>query len=749
MRKICFLLIAIAISVSIKAQDFLGYSNSNYSGVSGIDLQPAAVVDSRYRVDITLVGFSASLYNNYLGLNKDAILKDLDVDEAGFKDNYLKVRKHKRDKSFYFSTQVYLPSFLITINRKNAFAMDGKIRSMFNVDGISHKLASYLYNVDPEAETLPSTNLYNKKLNITNMSWLDYGITYGHVFRAEGTHFFKGAATVKMLQGLQASYVNLDNMNYNVIDDEVYMSSTNLGFGYTDDIVFAPSLGFDFGAVYEWRPDYDSYLYDMDGQTGLSRRDKNKYKLRLGFSVLDIGSVKFKNANVYAGPVATGSEVEPGDLTADDDSPFGVQNVDMQVKTIKMKLPTAISAQVDYNVYKKFYVNFTPYYAFKFKNSNTKVHDISTFSLTPRWDFKWFGFYNPLSVDFYGNAKMGLGFRLGPLIFGTNNIVPLITNTNMYGADFHVLLKVPVLYGRPRDSDNDKVSNKKDKCRDIAGTWEFAGCPDKDLDHVLDTEDDCPDNAGLAKFKGCPDTDGDDIMDKLDQCPDKHGPKSNGGCPDLKLSLIDTLGNLAETVKNEKNGDFVFAGLPERRLAIFKLEGANTDTVTVVKVITKGGSELALRNEKDRLFKFVMVIDTAGKASQKEPVDSAVIVPEISPLRPKDNSFNKTIGNFDFAKADINTESYSVLDELVNLLQKNADWNLKIIGHTDNRGSEKYNVMLSQKRADAVKKYIIKKGIAADRLEVKAHGSIHPLEDNKTEAGRQKNRRVELEVINK
>ncbi len=81
------------------------------------------------------------------------------------------------------------------------------------------------------------------------------------------------------------------------------------------------------------------------------------------------------------------------------------------------------------------------------------------------------------------------------------------------------------------------------------------------------------------------------------------------------------------------------------------------------------------------------------------------------------------------------------------MLQKNVDWRLKIVGHTDNRGNEKYNVMLSQKRADAVKKYIIKKGIAANRLEVRAQGSMQPAADNETGSGRKKNRRVELEII--
>src|SRR4051812_49420643 len=115
----------------VNAQDFLGYANSNYSGVTGTDLNPAAVVDSRYKVDVTLTGLSFGVYNNYLGLKRSALDHTGSLikgtypafNDPNFMKNYLEVRQSDKNKSVYLSLQFYAPSFLITINKKNAFAL--------------------------------------------------------------------------------------------------------------------------------------------------------------------------------------------------------------------------------------------------------------------------------------------------------------------------------------------------------------------------------------------------------------------------------------------------------------------------------------------------------------------------------------------------------------------------------------------------------------------------------------------------
>ena len=94
----------------------------------------------------------------------------------------------------------------------------------------------------------------------------------------------------------------------------------------------------------------------------------------------------------------------------------------------------------------------------------------------------------------------------------------------------------------------------------------------------------------------------------------------------------------------------------------------------------------------------------------------------------------------------IRDQSYESLDSLASVLLKKPEWKLHIAGHTDNKGDEQDNLVLSKKRAEAVKAYLISKGVKADKLIVEFFGETKPIADNSTSEGRQKNRRVEMEV---
>jgi OmpA-OmpF porin, OOP family len=100
--------------------------------------------------------------------------------------------------------------------------------------------------------------------------------------------------------------------------------------------------------------------------------------------------------------------------------------------------------------------------------------------------------------------------------------------------------------------------------------------------------------------------------------------------------------------------------------------------------------------------------------------------------------------NFDTDKADIKAESQPVIDEIAKLLQGDGALKLSVEGHTDNTGTAARNQTLSGERAQSVLGAIVGKGIAKERLSAKGFGQDKPLADNASDAGRAKNRRVEL-----
>ena len=102
---------------------------------------------------------------------------------------------------------------------------------------------------------------------------------------------------------------------------------------------------------------------------------------------------------------------------------------------------------------------------------------------------------------------------------------------------------------------------------------------------------------------------------------------------------------------------------------------------------------------------------------------------------------------FDFDKSTLRPESFEELDKLKDLLNKYPNMNIEISGHTDSKGSDEYNLELSQGRADAVRQYLLDNGIMAGRIEAKGYGETQPEADNDTEEGRQINRRVQFTVL--
>lgn len=830
-----------SLPVITQAQDFHPYANSNYGGISSATLNPAMLADSRYKVDILLFGANTAFGNNFIGFSKTAldhpdysffkaIKAESDTDKSTigfpafqdslFQDKYISTRLNGQVKSFYFKNRIQLPSALITINEKHAIGLSGAIRTYINVDGVEEPLAQQIY-ADFGDSVQYFASLQNKHFSVQYMTWQESAITYAFTAMDKNEHFLKLGVTPKLLFGLGSAYMFVDDMKYMTTSDSTltffqsdveYSHSNNFEFpeggGFKYKIASKLGLGLDIGAVYEWRPDYQKYKYDMDGETNLWMRSKNKYKLRVGFSVTDIGSIKFERG-AYS-----------NNFTADVDN-WNIRNLNFDSIPVsafddtlrnrfvsrptdqfyKMNLPTAFSFQIDYQIWKDFYVNFTSFTAVQWNKNPNKVHDISNYSLTPRWDHKWFGVMIPMGINQYKTFNLGACARIGPLILGTDNLAAFFSKKKtIYGADFYFQAKIPIFYKEPKDKDKDKVSNKRDHCIDIPGVWEFLGCPDRDGDHVQDSEDlcpdtpglkqyngcpdkdgdgivdnqdacpdepglpafngcpdkdgdgiidkddDCPDEAGLATFKGCPDKDSDGVMDKIDLCPEKPGPIENEGCPEIKLTLVDLAGQSLKVTKQAKDGSFTYENLPSDSICVFRLEGDPDKTIGVneVRVIVNNASKRAIRSQADGLFRFDIPKPVGNGLKPVEVKDVVVVL-----TKEEQAVIKKAFDNLEFesGKDIIRSSSFTALDELAALMVKHPTWGLKISGHTDNVGKPAANMTLSKKRAEAVKKYLVSKGVPADHLRSEWFGQTRPIAPNTTPEGRQKNRRVEMLII--
>lgn len=851
MKRVLTLLAGlICIAGSLQAQNMIGFMNTNYSGIYGIDFNPSSIADNRMKMDINLIGFDFGFTNNYGGLDP-AVFKGKSAFGAfrayrggdstafsGFEDStfqYSMINRKTDDavRSFTLGTRVMLPlSFFFGYDEKYSVSITGEFRTMINVDGISTPMANLLYS-DFSDSVLWNSSFTNNNASIQMMTWHEIGFGFARVMKDDNENFWKIGVRPKLELGLGSMYFFAEELVYEPNhNDTVTIMGSNVQYGHSTNFDFpngtgdqsafsynyseifaSPGVGLDVGVTYEWRPKYQDFKYDMDGETNLWMRSKPKYELKAGFSITDIGWIKFNRA-AGSGDFSGGIDhwyfrsIELQD-TIPETTDFPMQALDDTLRTLftfretsptyRMNLPTAFRGDVDYHIWNDFYVNLQFAYAVQWKKNANKVHDLSYIALTPRYDYKWAGIMVPMSFTQYKDFTVGTCIRLGPVFFGTSDMGAFFGKKNdIYGMNIYFGSHIPLHWKEPKDRDKDKVSDKKDKCIDTPGIWEFLGCPDRDGDHVqdaedicpdepglkefngcpdrdndkiidkqdacpdepglqefngcpdkdgdkiIDKEDDCPDEAGLKEFKGCPDKDGDGVMDKIDICPEKPGPVENEGCPEVILNLVDLAGQSLKSAKQAKDASFTYEQLPADSLCVFRLDGDADKTVGVneVKVIVNGLPKRALRSQSDGLFRFDI-----PKPIGNGLVKQAEVVPVLT--QKEAEILKRAFDNLEFesGKDIIKPGSFASLDTLADLMKKKPEWNLKISGHTDNVGKAPANMKLSEKRAKAVKAYLVKKGIDEKRLITEWYGQTRPIAPNTTPEGRQKNRRVEMMII--
>jgi outer membrane protein OmpA-like peptidoglycan-associated protein len=797
------------LGLQVNAQNYLGVTTSNYGGVMSTDLQPASFVDGRFLFDLNLGSFNVNTYQNFVSFNTSGLpggwLKSFKNEQAydswalpdsTFMDRHI-VKRYNDNSNNKMGANINLQMDLFNlafhINPKIAIGVKAKARSITNIDNVDPSFAILI------EEGLDYPSLWNQRineqfLNVNHLTWAEVGFNYGQVVLDQEEHFLKLGATIKYLKGYSAAYFQTSNLQFNLKNnDTTQLLTGNFNYGYSDNL---PGLiengldnkfnsnfgvGLDLGFVYEWRPKYKDFKYDMDGETNLWMKNKNKYKAKVGISLIDLGSMRFKKGGLSRNfsvnnsspfdlqSFSTVSSLSDFDQILDSliNESSGAGNTNWTSEqspnsTFVMRTPTALSLQLDYQLGKYFYVNVSGVMNVILKKKDTKVIVPNQLSITPSFDWSWFGLFLPISMNEYSGFKTGLASRLGPLSIGVTDFRALFSVGKVRGAEFYLGLRLPILYSAIKDKDKDKVSDLKDNCISTPGIWAFKGCPDTDGDGLMDKEDDCPEIAGLAEFKGCPDSDGDKIMDKLDDCPEiaglvefkgcpdtdsdgikdsddacpqNAGPKENQGCPDKDSDgLFDFIDACPEIAGPKENN-----GCPWPDTDGDGILDKDDDCPLLKGPVANMGCPYKDTDGDGLLDKDDDCPNTAGPIENKGCPIIEVEIVEV--LR---TAFDNL--EFESGKDIIMEASKVALDELADVLIKKATWKLEISGHTDNIGGENFNLVLSKKRAEALKNYLIFKGVDTNRLITFYFGETQPLIDNTTLEGRKKNRRVEMKI---
>jgi outer membrane protein OmpA-like peptidoglycan-associated protein len=754
MRKFTLgLMLAAVLPLASQAQKYMGIATSNWGGTNMLYLNPANVADSRHKFTIDL--FS-------LGMGLDNSSAAIDMGEATKFKNFSNAVTFNTKEDFSIilpSAEIRLPGFMVSLGNKHGIALTSRVRAMNQFHNFSQDM--YRLVTDSTATNFTQNQqLVAEEFNWTGHAWMDIGLTYGGVIYEKGQHMIKGGITGRYLRG--AAYLSIlsNNINakYNYIPgQDATLTLTNTDFQYSqanaaglfgggdvkfNDLVGSAGKGFgaDLGVVYEWRPNNGKYTYDMDGKTGLLDRSKNPYKLRFSASVIDLGSIKYQNSdnivfntNNLNPTVVKGTEI--GDLITDTTElanyleSRGMTATRAKGET-KVGMPTMMVIGLDYHAIGKLYVNAT-YMSNMASHTKPGNSFYGQFTVTPRFDSRVFTLSVPITYSMLSStARIGAGVRVGGFFGGMDDIITL---GGRYSANFYFGAYVPINKKKPRDSDGDGVSNRRDKCRNEKGVWEMKGCPnpDKDGDGVLDKDDTCPDVAGSKTAAGCPDADMDGVADAEDRCPEAAGAVAMGGCPDRDS---DGIADIDDTCPDQA-GLAQFKGCPDT-----DGDGLadNTDKCpnAAGPIANQGCPDTDNDGVADDMDKCPTVAGTVNNSG----------CPEVSVEVKKRLAFAATAIQFETGKAVIKKTSNKMLDEIVKILNDYPDYNMTIEGHSDNVGNPAKNLQLSKDRANAVKNYFVAKGISDSRLSANGFGDAKPVASNKTAAGRAKNRRVAMDL---
>ncbi len=319
----------------------------------------------------------------------------------------------------------------------------------------------------------------------------------------------------------------------------------------------------------------------------------------------------------------------------------------------------------------------------------------------------------------------------------------------------------------PPDRDGDGVLDRDDACPVTPGmkTADPAtnGCPDSDGDGIVDPVDACPKEPGVAssdpKRHGCPppvDTDGVGIFDHNDACPKEPGDPSDDpkkhGCPPPKDSDADGIFDPVDACPFEagvasddpkKHGcppppDSDGDGIADPDDACPKEAGvANPDP-------KKHGCP----SDRDGDGIIDAVDACPDQAGDADPDPKKHGCPKVV-ITEKEITILERI-EFDNNKATIRPVSDPILNAVLRVLKQHPEFTkVRIEGHTDDRGSNKHNTKLSQRRAESVVNWLFGGGIAKERMIPMGYGEDKPIADNKTADGRQTNRRVQFMILEK
>ncbi|MBI1838340.1 MAG: OmpA family protein [Flavobacteriia bacterium] len=744
-----------------------GIVSDNFISSNIVTFNPASIVDSKTKIAF-VSNYNLSKISNFYAQNY--ILygiggKYINSNKSGYENKY---------------STVDLLNFKYEFNHKNAIGYAFREKSFSSINGLpsiwsENAVNNYSHNITNKQQNISS-------LAMNNLSYTEHIFSFAHLLFDKEKHFLKAGVSLKFLNGLDAKYFNVKSgeISFNTISPNMVVSNLEANFGQSasNNQLFYKNkgMGLDLGFIYEYRPNYEMQYYEMDGEKKNVRYDINKYKVKISGSITDIGRINFMKDTLYANFYNSNATVYSENIYNPNSifvSPYKGIFDQLQVsgkKTVsqnsnfKMYLPTTLHLSVDYHFKSHFYFSYNVSMPLSLSSNKIKITNFFIQTITPRIENSKYSLMLPISHMGNGKLYVGLAGRLSYkkvlLFLGSNNLSILIGQKTSLSRNFFCGVAFNILYKTHSDVDFDKISDDKDVCPFDAGLAEFEGCPDSDGDQIIDKLDNCIYDKGPHSTNGCPDKDGDGIIDMNDMCPNEKGLGIHYGCPDRDFDgVIDAADRCPDVPGIELNNGCPFENpgccmdddgdgvsnrvdrCPDYAGSVYN-NGCPIDSLNINLMNLRDQKNLIDANNTNSQIENQKVDDTrVGLITTKE---------EYTKLIGDHDPIGEHTVFFDYDQSNISEEERLSLEAFFNILRTEGNVTIVVIGYTDKDGTFDYNLILSKKRAETIKRKLIDAGFPANKIMIYYYGETKLIHRGTySKEMKKEDRKVEIKIFRK
>jgi hypothetical protein len=444
MKKL-FLVVAIFGSIAIVngQNSFNAIKTSNRGGILTTLVNPADLAGMPQKFDINLIGFDMNISNNVINFTSSELGKSDDI-----KDRFLNTSA-TLGFNMRVDADVIGPSLAIALNKKTTIGLITRGRLFLNLNNVDVALAKSLIDGSISNNlTLPynSPNINNMSMNM--VGWAEVGLTGSREIFNDKKHSLKIGGTVKALfSGLYAN-VYMNNFKFSIDKNSsnrviINNAAGQMGVEYngsgdptnniSSNLIGGPTgVAFDAGISYQI----------LDEKPG-------EYRLKLGASMLDIGSMNFSlNRTNSRQFILNPGPHDPAKIQLSSMDAFiasvKTNNVASEIATdsnILVKLPMAFNFQADIKVWKPFFLTLNLNRRATSSDDPRSLQALNYLTVTPRLASRFIEVYVPFTFADIQGTTVGAGFKLGPMYLGSSSLISALASNNNKAIDVHFGLR--------------------------------------------------------------------------------------------------------------------------------------------------------------------------------------------------------------------------------------------------------------------------------------------------------------------